>query len=316
MTRRDHVVLRAIALVLATASAGTAQTGAEAPAFRSWHPMLSIGGGLTGVESLGARTVETRAAALGTTTPPPFTLFRTESTLDRGGRGEAVIAVPITRTFSIDLVGTAARRTMTTAISADAEGAPSTSASQRISEYQIGARASLLLPGGWLGRRARPFATAGGAYLRQLHDEDVLVELLDGAKDADAVGVRQPVVEEHQVHAFLDLLEPALAGLGLEYLVALGLQPLRQGPANQRFIVNDENGGFRHVLGLRLPAGRGCTWCAACQPQDYARSRWAAALQPRKIPRSPENSAAWPAGRPLSLLASGCVLQQTVRRAW
>lgn len=165
-----------LALTLTTAAAADAQPGAESPTFRPWHPLVSIGGGIVGSEALGNRTIETRSVAVGTTTPPPFTLFRTESTLDRGGRGEAVIAVPVTRTLSIDLFGTAGRRTMTTAISGDAEGAPSTDATQEVSEYLAGARASLLLPGRWLGRRARPFATAGGAYLRQLHDENVLVE--------------------------------------------------------------------------------------------------------------------------------------------
>lgn len=175
---RHRLATVALAGVLASTlvRAAEAQAGAESPVFRPWHPLVSIGGGVTGRETLGDRTVETRSAAVGTTTPPPFTLFRTQSTLDRGGRGEAVIAVPVTRTVSIDLVGTAARRTMTTAITADAEGAPSTEATQRVSEYTAGARVSLLLPGRWLGRRARPFAAAGGAYLRQLHEDNVLVE--------------------------------------------------------------------------------------------------------------------------------------------
>lgn len=163
-------------LLLGTAATAGAQPGVESPVFRPWRPLVSIGGGLTGGDALGERTIETRSAAVGTVTPPPFTLFRTDSTLERGGRGEAVVAVPITRTLSIDLVGTAARRTMRTAITGDAESAPATSASQRVSEYLMGARASLLLPGRWLGRRARPFATVGGAYLRQLHEDNVLVE--------------------------------------------------------------------------------------------------------------------------------------------
>lgn len=176
MTRRTRSAAIAGVLTLTLATTAAAQSGDESPSFRPWHPLVSIGGGVVGREAIGERTIETRAVATGTTTPPPFTLFRTESTLDRGGRGEAVIAVPVTRTLSIDLFGTAGRRTMTTTISGDAEGAPSTEATQDVSEYVVGARASLLLPGRWLGRRARPFATAGGAYLRQLHDDNVLVE--------------------------------------------------------------------------------------------------------------------------------------------
>lgn len=176
MTHRLLTAGVALVAWLSLTAGALAQPAAEVPVFRPWHPLVSVGGGVTGGESLGDRTITTRAAAVGTTTPPPFTLFRTDSTLDRGGRAEAVIAVPLTRTLSIDLLGTAARRTMTTAISADAEGAPTTTADERVSEYLAGARASLLLPGRWLGRRARPFVAAGGAYLRQLHEDNVLVE--------------------------------------------------------------------------------------------------------------------------------------------
>ena len=81
-------------------------------------------------------------------------------------------------------------------------------------------------------------------------DEDVLVELLDLAEDADAVGIRKLVVQEHEVHAFRKLLERGAAGVSFEDLVTLGLQPFGQRPPDQRFVVHDENGWMRHGVTL------------------------------------------------------------------
>ena len=52
-------------------------------------------------------------------------------------------------------------------------------------------------------------------------------------RTADAVGIGQPVVEQHQVDAFGELLQRGLAGIGLEHVVPLGLEALGQRPANQ-----------------------------------------------------------------------------------
>ncbi len=81
----------------------------------------------------------------------------------------------------------------------------------------------------------------------QQNHQDVLVELLDLAKDADAVSVRQAVVEEDQVDAFGELFQGGLPGVGFEDFIPFRLQALRQRPANQGFIVDDENSGFWHV---------------------------------------------------------------------
>lgn len=163
----------AVAAVVATATGAAAQPGA--PVWRPWRPVVAVGGVGRGSEALGAVTISTRAVATGTSTPPPFTLFRTDSSLDGGIGGEAVVLVPVTPVLAVEVTGSAGRRTLVTAISGDAEGAPATTASERIDEYQVGGRLSYLLPvGTW--RRGRPFLAAGGAYLRQLHEDNVLVE--------------------------------------------------------------------------------------------------------------------------------------------
>lgn len=171
------VAIGVAACLAATAGTAVAQPSpARSPAWRPWHPVISLGGGWVGADALGSVTAGSRAAGLGTLTPPAFTLFQTESTLDGAPRADAAIAVPVTQTLAVEIAGSIARPTLTTSISRDAEGAPATSASERIDEYTVGARVLYDLPRWTFGRRFRPFVAAGGAYLRQLHDEQVLVE--------------------------------------------------------------------------------------------------------------------------------------------
>lgn len=171
---RPRVGLAVIAL-LAAAFPAAAQPAA-APSWRPWHPVVGVGATVNGGESLGSRTIESRAVAVGTTTPPGFTLFRADTRLDRGVAGDMVVLLPVTPSLAIELRGVAGRRTLTTRISADPEGATGTAASERVTEVEIGGGASWLLPAGPWPRRLRPFVAAGGAYLRQLHEDRILVE--------------------------------------------------------------------------------------------------------------------------------------------
>ncbi len=172
---------------LLLAGAGTAL--AQPPArWRPWHPVVSVGAGWSGAEALGTVPAGTRAAGPGTLTPPPFTLFETDSTLEQAARVELGVAVPVTRTLAVEIVGASARPTLTTSITADAEGAPAVVASERVDEYTVGARLLYDLPRWSFSSRARPYVAAGGAYLRQLHEENVLVET--GQEWAASVGVR------------------------------------------------------------------------------------------------------------------------------
>jgi hypothetical protein len=164
-------------LVLAAASVAPAQTTAlGVPLWRPWRPVLTLGGGWLGPEALGKVAAETRAVAAGTTTPPAATLFRTESTLGGAPRFEYGVAVPLTPRLAVEIGGTLARPTLTTDVQGDLESAPATSATEQVDEYTVGGRATFELTRWEWARRFRPFVAAGGAYLRQLHEDAVLVE--------------------------------------------------------------------------------------------------------------------------------------------
>lgn len=163
-------------LVVLVAWLVAAPAMAQPALWRPWHPVVSIGGGWTGQEALGTVRAETRATGLGTLTPSAFPLFTAESTLDAGPRAELGVAIPVTRTLLVEVLGTMARPTLSTAISRDAESAPATTVIETVDDYTVGARLLYDVPRLALGTRARPYLLAGGAYLRQLHEDQVLVE--------------------------------------------------------------------------------------------------------------------------------------------
>ena len=175
--RRGAAIVVVLAAVLVAADLAAAQPAGGGPAlWRPWHPVISVGGGWVGRASLGTVRAETRATGLGTLTPSAFPLFTADSTLDAGPRAELALAVPVTRTLLVEVLGTAARPTLSTAISRDAEGAPATTVTEDIDDYSVGARVLYDVPRLAFGGRARPYLLAGGAYVRQLHEDQVLVE--------------------------------------------------------------------------------------------------------------------------------------------
>ena len=175
--RHGVAVLVVLASVLVAAHPAAAQPAPGGPAlWRPWHPVLSVGGGWAGGESLGTVRAESRATGLGTLTPSAFPLFTTDSTLDAGPRAELALAVPVTRTLLVEVLGTLARPTLSTAISRDAEGAPATTVTEDVDDYTVGGRVLYDVPRLAVGDRARPYVLAGGAYRRQLHEDRVLVE--------------------------------------------------------------------------------------------------------------------------------------------
>lgn len=152
-----------------------AAAGSGGRALRPWRPVIGVGGAWLGAQDLGRVTAQTRRAAVGVTAPQLFTLFTTETNLGGAPAAALSVTVPITRQWAVVVRGGAARPTLTTTITGDAEGAPATEATEQTADYTVEASVAYQLPR-LGGRHARAYLLAGGGYLRQLHEANVLVE--------------------------------------------------------------------------------------------------------------------------------------------
>ena len=68
----------------------------------------------------------------------------------------------------------------------------------------------------------------------------------DLAKDGDAVSIGKPIVEKNQVDAFRQFVQGGAPSVGFEHVVSVRLEALGERPADQGFVVDNENGGFGH----------------------------------------------------------------------
>ena len=172
MTRRGTVAVIA-ALV---ASGQTAWAQPAVAALRPGHVVLGLGGGWVGAETLGTIRAETRASAIGTTTPPGFTMFDSSSRLDGALSADATFTIAITPGWAVEVRGAMRRPTLTTTLTSDTEASGTFTATDEVAEYVIDA--SALYHPGWaaIGSRVRGYLLAGGGYLRQLYDGNALVE--------------------------------------------------------------------------------------------------------------------------------------------
>lgn len=166
----------AATFVAALAGAFPARAQTAPPSLRPGRIVLGLGGAWLGGEDLGTVRADTRASAIGTTSPPAFTLFTTESRLDAALAVAGTVTVAVTRTWAVEVRGSLRRPTLTTTITGDTEASGTFTASEDVAEYVVDG--SVLYHPGWgaIGSRTRVYLLAGGGYLRQLHDDDVLVE--------------------------------------------------------------------------------------------------------------------------------------------
>lgn len=102
-----------------------------------------------------------------------FALFVAASEIGPGAGAEARLAFYLTPRVAIEAGGLFARHQVSTRLTSDAEGLPDVTAVEDLSEYVIdGAVVVHLRPYG----RLVPFIRAGAGYLRQLHENQTLVE--------------------------------------------------------------------------------------------------------------------------------------------
>lgn len=128
-----------------------------------------------GVQWTGAATLGSADARLTTPGGGARVLFETRSGLTPVRGIEATFHVRITRFLRIGATVSSGRSHMETRITADAEGAPDTTVSERVTEFAVGgAVVADLRPAA--GARIRPFVSAGAGHLRHLHEGRPLVE--------------------------------------------------------------------------------------------------------------------------------------------
>jgi hypothetical protein len=133
----------------------------------------SIAGGWLGGADLGTRDANLRQNA---TPPVPRRLFSTDTRL----AGQPMLDVgggfAFNRRWTVEGALVFARPELRTSVSADAEGAPSSTVAERIDQYIVEGRLVILFEEARLGTRTVPFATAGAGYLRQLHEGRTVIE--------------------------------------------------------------------------------------------------------------------------------------------
>ena len=131
--------------------------------------------GMVGGTDLGTATATLSGS--GVPTGAPITYFDTETNIEGGPRYEARVAWRFTQALQVE-GGVAINRTnLTTRITNDFEQAPTSEATETLTEYAIEAGVLFHLKKlSFAGGRARPFVTGGAGYLRQVHEGQTLIE--------------------------------------------------------------------------------------------------------------------------------------------
>jgi hypothetical protein len=131
---------------------------------------LGVGASWMGAQSLGAK-----AATETTSTASTSTLFGTTSELAGVAGIEGRVGVRLSRWLAAEAEASYLKPQLRIAVSGDAEGAAAVTAAETIQQFTIGGNLLWRVPGRRWSPRFAPFATVGGGYLRQLHEQATLV---------------------------------------------------------------------------------------------------------------------------------------------
>jgi hypothetical protein len=138
---------------------------------------LSVGGGVvwSGGYPVGDRAAEIRRNASGSP-PPPFTLFRSDSTFEPAVGAEGRVGFAVTPAFTIEGAVSWSGPRISVVITEDAEDANTSFDGETASSYVFEGSAVWRLPVFRAESPTRLFVMGGAGYLRQLHEEKTLVE--------------------------------------------------------------------------------------------------------------------------------------------
>ena len=145
-----------------------------------------------GLDWMGGTSFGTQSANEVVASGGAFPLFSVSSELGGAVGVDVKIARRLRNAFALEVSGSYSRPELRSTTSADVEGAPPVTATDRLRQITIEG-AVLFKPDRWrVGRRASPFLSAGVGYLRQLHEGDTLVQ--DGQLYAFGGGLKIPML--------------------------------------------------------------------------------------------------------------------------
>lgn len=160
--------------VAAWVLAGAALLPAPARAQRADPPPFRVELGV-GVEWIGRQPLGDIAATETTGAGAKQTLFTASSELAAAGGFTGRAGVRLGRSLALEAEGSYLKPQLRIALSGDSEGAAAVTAAETLEQFTIGGAVLWYLPVRRMPR-VTPFATAGGGYLRQLHEAATLAE--------------------------------------------------------------------------------------------------------------------------------------------
>ena len=180
-----RVLLLCLAWITAFSVLPCAAQSASEPVGRL---QVAVGAGWLGGASFGEQPADLRTA-----TSSPYRLFDSQTDLRPAGSFEGRVGVALTRRFGIEGRASRSSPELRTEISSDAETSGSFTIVESIDRYIFDGGVMIRLgQGGGLS----PFATAGLGYVRQLHEDQEVVE--DGYLYYVGGGVTRPLFSRPQ----------------------------------------------------------------------------------------------------------------------
>jgi len=166
--RVAHRIMIQVAIALSAAAPAMAQSGGQASVSGPGRWELTGGGVLIGGYELGERSAELTP----NTGSSSFEEFTTDNTVKPAFGLQARIGFVVTPALTVEGGIRFARPVYEVRISGDVENAPDTTAEETLSQYLFDGSIVWHLGKG----RAVPFLFGGAGYLRELHEDDALLE--------------------------------------------------------------------------------------------------------------------------------------------
>ena len=158
-----HIAVAAAVVLIARGTAFGQTTGGRYE--------VAAGVRFVGPEPLGKVDATETTAGGGT-----YQLFTADSTLDPLIGFEARLGVRLLPALRIEATGSYGASDLKVDLTADAESAAATTATERITQFTIEGGAVMELRRWHVGARGAPFVSAGAGYVRALHEDRLLVD--------------------------------------------------------------------------------------------------------------------------------------------